>query len=626
MPIKELFELIRKEKVCLFVGSGFSLYAGMPSAAEIKKLLYESLNDLEKVQLNLNDNLRQFTRDFVVLKGRDYLIKLIQKRFSQEPVSTFYHDLLSRISYFKVIITTNYDRLIEDSYKRKIGIIVNDQDVFIGSQAPTKLFKVHGDINDAKSIIVTEKDYSDLYNRDFKTPFLASFLSEISSHHILFLGYGYEDGNILADFDKVESELLASKKRKFLIAPHLTSLQQKRLEELDIFCITMTGQDFLEELVKELKSNLVIDYSKGFVDSQTAQDFAKSFGMDVEITASESRGQSMFLSKSTGDVKYNVTMSTNNPAFQEEFEKFTFGYRTIEITKEMVQDFRLELNGFTLLNLETLHSFKIQPKPITEGKCGLEFSKEDFDLENIKFEIYKRGHMKILVKASIYGFEIEIELDLGDQVSLSNIHIQEPRDGTSARRSFKVYKIITLLFSGELFDIRVKHKKVFHSIAINNPSAVDQFEPYRDFFSKLVDIEKYFKIEFGQIKINDISVKTKENVEKMTALIKHNYYAFEDREGVTFLNLPKSRLLFKRLNTPIPVGNYVYILSAKDTNMKIFDIEIDLGRQQTIMLQPTAVDANFGKNTITFLAKDDIVVYRFEKFGLIRTKTMKALW
>lgn len=45
MKVDALYEIIRREEVCLWVGSGFSMYAGFPSAEELKRLLVAELDD-----------------------------------------------------------------------------------------------------------------------------------------------------------------------------------------------------------------------------------------------------------------------------------------------------------------------------------------------------------------------------------------------------------------------------------------------------------------------------------------------------------------------------------------------------------------------------------------------------
>ena len=48
---ESLFEAISKVEVVLWVGAGLSLYAGLPSGAGLREILYEGLTPLEKEEV-----------------------------------------------------------------------------------------------------------------------------------------------------------------------------------------------------------------------------------------------------------------------------------------------------------------------------------------------------------------------------------------------------------------------------------------------------------------------------------------------------------------------------------------------------------------------------------------------
>ena len=47
---ESLFQSISKGEVVLWAGAGLSLYAGLPSGARLREILYEGLTPLEKEQ------------------------------------------------------------------------------------------------------------------------------------------------------------------------------------------------------------------------------------------------------------------------------------------------------------------------------------------------------------------------------------------------------------------------------------------------------------------------------------------------------------------------------------------------------------------------------------------------
>ena len=94
------------------------------------------------------------------------------------------------------VITTNYDTFIENY------ILGNDYTVFkrqhemfsLNSYNTCELYKIHGSITDADTIIISEKDY-DKFDKSRKL-FIAKMLTLFSESPIIFLGYSFTDENI----------------------------------------------------------------------------------------------------------------------------------------------------------------------------------------------------------------------------------------------------------------------------------------------------------------------------------------------------------------------------------------------------------------------------------------------
>lgn len=328
----------------------------MPSGWEIKQLLYDNLNEKQRGEVNLADGLQRFTRNCELLMGRERVISILQNRIDRPGADTFYHDLLARIAHFRTIVTTNYDRLIESSFKRNLGVIVLDEDVFAGGQAPTRLYKVHGDISNYKnSIVLTETDYNRQYNRDFKAPFWASVLSEIATKHVIFLGFGNEDGNILADFEKLEQLEGDSGRKKILIAPAFKShVDKSRMRILGIHHLEMTGQDFLMQLINDIKTNINFDYTNDLTDSRTVQEFINAFDLRVTLNAGPSGVKHMNLEKMDGRTTWHLELGTIDTQVKKMLSESLYDFEPIEIRGHQLTDFTLAVEGFHLMNIDTI--------------------------------------------------------------------------------------------------------------------------------------------------------------------------------------------------------------------------------------------------------------------------------
>ena len=112
-------------------------------------------------------------------------------------------NLIKEIELFRMlknkisaVITTNYDTFLESE------VFMNDYQVFChqnelfssDSYNIAEIYKIHGSILDAKSIVITEKDYFD-FNTSRKL-IIAKMLTLFAESPIIFMGYSFTDENI----------------------------------------------------------------------------------------------------------------------------------------------------------------------------------------------------------------------------------------------------------------------------------------------------------------------------------------------------------------------------------------------------------------------------------------------
>ncbi|MTC21849.1 MULTISPECIES: SIR2 family protein [unclassified Providencia] len=143
----------------------------------------------------------------------------------------------------KMIVTTNYDPfieslLIEQSVTPKI--YVGNDGFFDDTVGWSELYKIHGDVNNPHSIIITKQDY-DFY--DEKSILIsAKILSNMIKNPIMFMGYSLSDRNVrklLSDFssqlpsedDRVSAERIIlieyKKNEQTVLKKHVTDQQLK---------------------------------------------------------------------------------------------------------------------------------------------------------------------------------------------------------------------------------------------------------------------------------------------------------------------------------------------------------------------------------------------------------------
>lgn len=255
MAQQRLFELIRGEDVVLFVGAGFSLYAGYPSGANLAKIIFDQLSTTEKTEIPFTVNLPELCEDIYNLKGnKNFLIRCLRDIFGAKSQKIEVHQKLSKIPHFKSIITTNYDTLFEESYE-EIAVIRNSKDLPLTNFGETHLYKIHGDLLNPDQIILLESDYERYFIDQEQTLFWNAIKNELAKKHILFIGYAMDDINIKTIVRNINQELGSFRKEAYFITPNLAKPKLNFLNSYNINYINSTGEKFIQELIEDLDQN-----------------------------------------------------------------------------------------------------------------------------------------------------------------------------------------------------------------------------------------------------------------------------------------------------------------------------------------------------------------------------------
>ncbi len=207
--MKEIYQAIRSERLVVFVGSGVSRNSGLPTwSGLIEKM--RTLLDIPETPKELDNFLS--TENYLTIaqyfydqyKESEYQ-KLIKKELGKSAKSNPIDDMIFKLKP-RHIVTTNYDRLLEESAEnfqknsqyRYIPIIYDND--FIHSPglfeipSPRYIIKLHGDIKKLDSIVLKEEDY---LHYELSRPLMSTFLKALlADHSFLFIGYSLRDYNI----------------------------------------------------------------------------------------------------------------------------------------------------------------------------------------------------------------------------------------------------------------------------------------------------------------------------------------------------------------------------------------------------------------------------------------------
>ena len=134
---------------------------------------------------------------------RDIMEEIFDKDFSESDIPESYKCLIDLSP--KTIITTNYDRIPDIAGKGRYRIITNKnapEGARFFSTEKNIVFKIHGDIIDQSSIVLTTSEYQDLINNTKTKSLLNSLLS---TKVLIFVGFSLSDPHIDAMLNNIKS-------------------------------------------------------------------------------------------------------------------------------------------------------------------------------------------------------------------------------------------------------------------------------------------------------------------------------------------------------------------------------------------------------------------------------------
>ncbi|PSL42369.1 SIR2-like protein [Chitinophaga niastensis] len=582
MQLEKIFDLVRKEDVVLWIGSGFSLYAGYPNGKQLSSTIYQSLSPAEKAEISENLFLADLTEQYVRLKAgsRNSLVALLRKELNKAPQSTKWHEVLAKIPHLKTIVTTNYDHLFELAYKQIIYPIIFEKDVSYRDDR-VELIKLHGDINHPDTIVITKTDYAEFFRKNTQGNLIWTLIKErISNKSIVFIGYDMEDDNISNMFKEITEALGTNRKEMFLIAPGLKQHKIDYLVRMGIQYLNFKGEPFVEKLYDNIKDRISTDFSNGDVSVETlGKFFAKNdLAVDLKTVGDRFKISSVKSLRDLSNGRLKLQFK-NDKQFIKSFYEFIHEKKLGQLCIEgnQLESFKLLLNDVNIIT-DNLGDYQLQIRsiPKREGTVSLLFE-DGSEFENVEYKLYTTQNSLEIIssfKNCTYTLQacVNVLADEDETINATFKFTQSPAFN-NVNDAIASYKLCLNLAKGNAVTVFLPN--VSNGILLkprNSNFPTDSLESNIAFFECLKKIEKLYNVRF--INIGEYSSEEFDNAFKLVQFANEGHYVQDWDEELEWEIIKDSPL---DLLLTIQKGAQFEAESTKLEQIKLFDKEITLG-------------------------------------------------
>lgn len=613
---ENVFQLIRKEEVIIWVGAGMSMYAGYPSGVKLADILYQSLTEPEKSGVNPNLPLPNLAEEIYRIKGnkKNALIRNLKDAIlNHKPASIEYHQKLAGIPHIKTIVTTNYDTLFERAYGDNAQVVIAPNQIPYLDKNKVQIFKAHGDLTAPDSVIVTNSDYNRFFKNNTEYDIFWTVIKErLATKSILFLGYNLEDPNVSVLFDKVSDALGSHMKESFLVAPNLPQHKIGNLISQGIQYINSNGEDFVEELLQNIKDNIIEDFDKGFCSADTFRKFLFDNNLMADLKSVSNSFKLAALSGINGNIEGNLDFTVKNDSgFISELKNFIDGkkFGEFEIPEDKLINTKMISHGLKLLGAKEGIALKLKSLPKIESEFDLLFD-GGFELNDIPVKIFGSPY-GIQMEGNYRNLKFWLKLDpINTPDGKIDLKFTHKDLYSRTKDEIEIHALLKNIASGQSFTIHHKSGLNFTEAFPIQEELLADATKFLDYFEKLQVIERNYSIRFLDINSRELGKESFELILIILSAINNQSitYHYEGEfvgeiPDISELTLEKIAVL-SQMNLSLPVHE------PNGTTVKLHGQEISLGFKKIEILD-------------AYITNLDALRNKTENLGKFRSKTQK---
>lgn len=228
---KEFILAIQEGTAAIFAGAGISRPSGFVDWQQLMSSIAQSIGLDSKKETDFAAVAQYYVND---RRNRSGINSLISNHFVKYAKLNPLVSIITKLP-INTYWTTNYDRLLEDSFEKQHRICdvkISPDSVSVASQnADVTLYKMHGDCRQPEQCVLTKEDY-EVYDRE-RHIFVTTLQAHLVTKTFLFVGFSFDDPNLYHILSRVRVLLGENIRTHYCFFEKVKSIDGEKSEETE---------------------------------------------------------------------------------------------------------------------------------------------------------------------------------------------------------------------------------------------------------------------------------------------------------------------------------------------------------------------------------------------------------
>lgn len=260
---EELVEEIKSKNCVLFVGAGVTTEQTYFRESFVENIKQKCKYPVKMKTKSFPEIMQYFCEKIDGGRKNRLIREIIQwiELFSGEGernrVATYFFREISRIPFFRTVVTTNWDPFCERTFNVLVPM-VEDQDIPFWDENKRQVLKIHGCVTRPQTIVATWDDYDRCMKEKARGAIFTKLRDLMAMKTFVFAGYSIKDPDFRLIFDEVISNLGEFRRAAYVVDPSPEAESVKEWKGRGARVLQVSGIAFARDLVKQLEIEKLI--------------------------------------------------------------------------------------------------------------------------------------------------------------------------------------------------------------------------------------------------------------------------------------------------------------------------------------------------------------------------------